>query len=329
MADTKLYDILGASKSALDTEIKKQYRKLAKDYHPDKNPESGEKFKEISFAYKVLSDPAKRRTYDEQGLKGLQEGTCDDNGRVAKLQLRKNVIRKSWDCESGGLGAVQKCHGRQYKVSYHQLAPEMVQQFQHTEGKMADDRLLLMPPALYQGIPPYPFPPQHRPRQIPNNLEIRPDEELPASRRYNLLKRVVDDNYLSLEDSLRQEMTLIQKKINERPGIVEEHINRCTTQINQDITEKNQAGNEWVQSSNRACEDFNSSFIRDYEYAKRRELASFKSDLQRISEDSNERQRSQIIDTQRQIDNLPELRRFASSMGQSMGHILNVQPMQP
>jgi len=74
MADNKLYDILGVPKSASDSEIKKAYRKLAKEYHPDKNASAGDKFKEISFAHDVLSDPKKREIYDKYGMKGLQEG---------------------------------------------------------------------------------------------------------------------------------------------------------------------------------------------------------------------------------------------------------------
>jgi len=74
MADTKLYEILGVPKNASSGDIKKSYRRLAKEFHPDKNPQAGEKFKEISFAHEILTDPQKRETYDRFGLKGLQEG---------------------------------------------------------------------------------------------------------------------------------------------------------------------------------------------------------------------------------------------------------------
>ncbi|XP_049888116.1 dnaJ homolog subfamily A member 2-like [Pectinophora gossypiella] len=74
MADNKLYEILGVTRNASDSEIKRSYHKLAKEFHPDKNPAAGDKFKEISYAYEVLSDPKKRQTYDKYGLKGLQEG---------------------------------------------------------------------------------------------------------------------------------------------------------------------------------------------------------------------------------------------------------------
>ncbi|XP_063234619.1 dnaJ homolog subfamily A member 2-like [Bacillus rossius redtenbacheri] len=80
MADSKLYEILGVGRTASDGEIKKAYHKLAKEFHPDKNPAAGDKFKEISFAYEVLSDPKKRATYDRHGLKALKEGGHDGPG---------------------------------------------------------------------------------------------------------------------------------------------------------------------------------------------------------------------------------------------------------
>src|SRR5487761_775893 len=59
------YKVLGVSDSATDKEIGKAYRKLAKQYHPDANPGSEDRFKEISAAYDVLGDEAKRKEYDE------------------------------------------------------------------------------------------------------------------------------------------------------------------------------------------------------------------------------------------------------------------------
>ena len=59
------YKVLGVSDTATDKEIGKAYRKLAKQYHPDANPGSEERFKEISAAYDVLGDETKRKEYDE------------------------------------------------------------------------------------------------------------------------------------------------------------------------------------------------------------------------------------------------------------------------
>ena len=71
------YEILGVSKSASDDELKKAYRKLAKQWHPDANPDNKEeaekKFKEIGEAYEVLSNPEKRKMYDQFGTADPQQ----------------------------------------------------------------------------------------------------------------------------------------------------------------------------------------------------------------------------------------------------------------
>ena len=77
MAETKdYYQTLGVAKSASADEIKKAYRKLALQYHPDRNKEKGAetKFKEVTKAYEVLSDPQKKQTYDQFGHAAFEQG---------------------------------------------------------------------------------------------------------------------------------------------------------------------------------------------------------------------------------------------------------------
>ncbi len=76
MAEKDYYQLLGVAKSASADEIKKAYRKLALQYHPDRNKtrEAEEKFKEINQAYEVLSDSQKRQQYDQFGSAAFENG---------------------------------------------------------------------------------------------------------------------------------------------------------------------------------------------------------------------------------------------------------------
>src|SRR4029077_18173873 len=74
MANNDLYKVLGVDRKASPDELKKAYRKLARQYHPDRNPgdkKAEERFKEVSAAYDVLGDPDKRKQYDRGGLFGV------------------------------------------------------------------------------------------------------------------------------------------------------------------------------------------------------------------------------------------------------------------
>ena len=84
MADKRdYYEVLGVGKNATENEIKSAYRKLAKKYHPDLNPgdkEAEEKFKEVNEAHDVLSDPEKRKRYDQFGFAGVDPNYAAQQG---------------------------------------------------------------------------------------------------------------------------------------------------------------------------------------------------------------------------------------------------------
>jgi molecular chaperone DnaJ len=100
MAKRDYYEVLGVSKSATPEEIKKAYRKLAIQYHPDKNPnnpEAEEKFKEAAEAYEVLSNPDKKQRYDQFGHQGL-----GGNGGFGGGMNMEDIFSQFGDIFGGG-----------------------------------------------------------------------------------------------------------------------------------------------------------------------------------------------------------------------------------
>jgi molecular chaperone DnaJ len=105
------YAVLGIGRGASDDEIKKAYRKLALQYHPDRNgaPDAAEKFKEATEAYQVLSDPEKRSLYDRFGHSAFERGTGVggvDFGNFAGFNIED--IFESFFGTAGSRGARQR-----------------------------------------------------------------------------------------------------------------------------------------------------------------------------------------------------------------------------
>src|SRR5207244_422589 len=119
------YEILGVERTASEEEIKKSYRRLARQYHPDANqedPATEEKFKEIAEAYGVLSDPGRRRDYDTFGSgTGCRPGTspercsrCQGTGAVRQVgrSIFGNVMTSYTcpQCHGSGEEIASPCH---------------------------------------------------------------------------------------------------------------------------------------------------------------------------------------------------------------------------
>src|SRR5512135_1233071 len=101
MAKQDYYQILGVERNASQDEVKKAYRKLALQYHPDRNPgnkEAEENFKEAAEAYEVLGDPEKRQRYNQFGHEGLRGTNYHDFTDI------NDVFSAFGDIFTGGFG---------------------------------------------------------------------------------------------------------------------------------------------------------------------------------------------------------------------------------
>jgi molecular chaperone DnaJ len=103
------YVLLGVSRDATEVEIKKAYRKLAMEYHPDRNaaPEAEAKFKEITEAYEILRDPPKRAAYDRYGKAGVGAGGGGFGFHHVDLTEALNIFMRDF----GGMGGFESIFG--------------------------------------------------------------------------------------------------------------------------------------------------------------------------------------------------------------------------
>jgi molecular chaperone DnaJ len=106
---SEFYSLLGISREASDTEIKKAYRKLAMEYHPDRNPspQAEAKFKEITEAYEVLRDPQKRAMYDRYGRAGLSGAGGGYGFHHVDLSEALNIFMRDF----GAMGGFESLFG--------------------------------------------------------------------------------------------------------------------------------------------------------------------------------------------------------------------------
>jgi molecular chaperone DnaJ len=136
------YDILGVDRGADDATVKKAFRRLARELHPDVNahdPEAEEKFKEAAEAYEVLSDPERRQLYDSYGHEGLKSGgyapNFGDFGSISDLfsaffgaggfdaafggtRMRGGAVQGGDVAVAAAIDLVDAAHGKQVEVSY-------------------------------------------------------------------------------------------------------------------------------------------------------------------------------------------------------------------
>ncbi|CAG2060945.1 unnamed protein product [Timema podura] len=127
--ETTYYDTLGVKPNCTMDELKKAYRKLALKYHPDKNPNEGEKFKQISQAYEVLSTEEKRKIYDMGGEQALKEG-----GSGGGFSSPMDIFDMFF---GGGRGSMRSRRPQKGKDVIHQLSVSLDELYNGSVRKLA------------------------------------------------------------------------------------------------------------------------------------------------------------------------------------------------
>jgi DnaJ family protein A protein 1 len=131
--ETAYYDLLGVKPNATADELKKSYRKMALKYHPDKNPDkdAAEKFKHISQAYEVLSDPKKREIYDKGGEQALKEGGLSEGSFHSPMDIFDMFFG------GGGGGASRRRKENKGKDVIHQMSVTLEDLYNGSVRKLA------------------------------------------------------------------------------------------------------------------------------------------------------------------------------------------------
>lgn len=169
------YVVLGVGKNATESEIKSAYRKLALQYHPDRNKEKGaiEKFKEVTQAYEILSDPQKRKTFDQFGSAAFEQGGMGQQSQNPYAGFREaqgfpGGFQWSWSTSGGEnfdlsdafsifesfFGGGFSTQGRRPRRPVYRLVITLEEAFRGVEKSFVtkgENRLVRIPPGVETG----------------------------------------------------------------------------------------------------------------------------------------------------------------------------------